>query len=347
MVSTFLLCGGTARAQQFELLHSFTIGGNARWPEGSLTLSGSTLYGMTSYNGSDNGDGTIFKINTDGTGFSLLRDFGVVSLDPRIPLNSLTLGGSTLYGVSSGGGAGTDGTVFKIDTDGTGFSKLHEFYGGASDGQSPQGPLLLSGSTLYGTTQYGGDNDIGTVFKVNTDGTGFTLLHEFRGWGNGDGSRPYGALVLSGSTLYGMSQGGAGRVFKLNTDGSGYTNLHSFAVGEGAVPNGTLTLNGSTLYGYTTQGGDSDYGVLFSIQTDGSGYTNLHEFAGGVADGMWPKNDAPLLADGKLYGMTRSGGSANYGTVWSYNLVPEPSTSLLLAVGLAGLMARRRRSGKR
>jgi uncharacterized repeat protein (TIGR03803 family) len=55
--------------------------------------------------------------------------------------------------------------VFNINTNGTGFSLLHEFAGGGSDGRDPYGDLTLSGSTLYGMTYYGGDSDSGTVFS--------------------------------------------------------------------------------------------------------------------------------------------------------------------------------------
>ena len=50
---------------------------------------------------------------------------------------------------------------------------IHNFAGGANDGANPQGDLTISGTTCYGTTYAGGSAGLGTVFKVNTDGTGF------------------------------------------------------------------------------------------------------------------------------------------------------------------------------
>jgi uncharacterized repeat protein (TIGR03803 family) len=65
-------------------------------------------------------------------------------------------------------------------------------------------------------TNYGGDDGAGTIFKINADGTGFTLLHEFAD-GSDDGSNPMGSLTLVGSTLYGMTpyggDDGAGTIF--------------------------------------------------------------------------------------------------------------------------------------
>ena len=67
-----------------------------------------------------------------------------------------------------------------------------------SDGAGPVGGLVLSDSTLYGTTSAGGTWGDGTVYKVNADGTGYQVLVNFNGrdWGS-----PQAGLVLAGSTL--------------------------------------------------------------------------------------------------------------------------------------------------
>ncbi|MBM3888561.1 MAG: PEP-CTERM sorting domain-containing protein [Verrucomicrobia bacterium] len=316
---TLALLAGPARAQ-FTLLHEFTgSASDGSIPYGSLTRNGSTLYGLTS-NGGTWGVGTLFSMNTNGSGFSVLHSFAGGGSDGRYPFSSLTLSGSTLYGMSYLGGASDRGTVYKINTDGTGFSLLHTFAGGGSDGMYPWGGLTLSGSTLYGMTRLGGDSDLGTVFKVNTDGSGFSLLHEFAGGGS-DGAETYGDLLLSGSTLYGMTLDGGdsnlGTIFKVNTDGSGYGLLHEFAGGgsDGNRPNRSLILDGATLYGMTQFGGDSDDGTVFQINTDGSGFGLLHEFAGGSNDGRDPFGS--LMLDGStLYGTTRYGGDSDLGTLF-------------------------------
>ena len=122
-------------------------------------------------------------------------------------LNALTLSGSTLYGLAYTGGNNNKGTVFKLDTDGTGFSVLHTFAGGETDGNYPNGALTLVGSTLFGTTISGGTNDAGTVFQLNTDGTDFQLLHSFAG-GTEDGATPYDGLVYADGALYGTTYAG-------------------------------------------------------------------------------------------------------------------------------------------
>jgi uncharacterized repeat protein (TIGR03803 family) len=97
------------------------------------------------------------------------------------PQASLILSGNTLYGTASGYGIGGNGTVFKVNLDGGGFAVLHSFTIGLtnSDGAYPWGRLILSSNALFGTAYVGGNSGNGTVFAVNTDGTGFTTLHNF------------------------------------------------------------------------------------------------------------------------------------------------------------------------
>lgn len=255
----------------FSVLRSFSSSG-AYWPYGSLTASGSKLYGMTSAGSG----GKLFSMNTDGSGYAILHGFTGESTNGGSPFGSLTLSGSTLYGMTSSGGSAGLGTIFSVNTDGSGFGLVHSFTGGDSDGRSPNGSLTLSGSTLYGMTYKGGSSNTGTVFSVNTDGSGFSLLHTFTG-GSGDGALPMGKLTLSGTTLYGMTLGGGssdyGTMFSMGIDGSDYSLLYNFAGGtnDGRQPRGGLTLYDSSLYGMTTYGGISNplppgNGVVFSLQ---------------------------------------------------------------------------------
>src|SRR5690242_13817955 len=117
------------------------------------------------------------------------------------------------------------------------FTTMHSFVGYPTDGDYPRGTLLLSGSTLYGTTEYGGDLGNGTVFAINTNGSGYALLFSF--FGTTNGANPFAGLILSGNTLYGTASGGSlsnGTVFALSTDGTGFTNLYSFSTTSGPYP---------------------------------------------------------------------------------------------------------------
>jgi uncharacterized repeat protein (TIGR03803 family) len=218
------------------------------------------------------------------------------------PVAGLILSGNILYGTASRGGSSDfnsssgNGTVFAIKTNGTGFTNLYGFTaidpntGGNSDGAAPLAGLILSGNTLYGTAIKGGTNGNGTIFAINTNGSGFTNLHSFTAANydasfnitNSDGTFPAAGLILSGNTLYGTaSRGGSsgnGTVFAIKTDGTGVTNLHSFTFtalsgsypgpytnSDGASPQAGLILLGNTLYGTASAGGGSGNGTVFSL----------------------------------------------------------------------------------
>jgi uncharacterized repeat protein (TIGR03803 family) len=129
---------------------------------------------------------------------------------------AMVLQDDTLYGSTAAGGSLANGTVFKVRTNGQDYTVLKEF-DGFTEGGSPEGTLVLSGNTLYGTTYTGGRFDQGTVFKVNIDGSGFAVLKEFTG---PEGGHPGGGLALADSTLCGATiEGGglnAGVLFRLS-----------------------------------------------------------------------------------------------------------------------------------
>ena len=294
----------------FATLHAFSVatydpgsGGNfytnadGATPLGTLASSDGVLYGTTEIGGAFGG-GTVFRLNMDGTGFTNLYNF-TNGLGGGQPLAGLVVSGNALYGTASG--SFNSGTIFKINTDGTGFTNLYSFSPLASstnsDGDGPLSRLVLGGDTLYGTAFYGGPGGAGTLFKINTNGTGFTAIYNFpvplRGTNNDpDGANPAGGLILSGNTLYGTTSsggprsslgskdiGGGGTLFQVNTDGTGFVTLHAFTNAfEGSVAKGALALSGGTLYGTASIGGNGGAGTVFQLNTDGTGFTTLHTF---------------------------------------------------------------------
>jgi uncharacterized repeat protein (TIGR03803 family) len=217
----------------YTKLHSFpiTAGGinsEGAQPLASMVLSGNTLFGTTPSGGSG-GRGSVYRINTDGNSFTNLHSFsalvGNTNSDGAQPFGGLTLSGNTLFGTTLYGGANSNGVLFKLNTDGSGYTNLHTFSAlnnrTNSDGVNPYGALFLSGNTLYGTASAGGSVSNGTVFVLNTDGTGFRVLYNFSGLvnnANADGAGPVSGILWS-NTLYGMTHNGGsgtnGTVFSL------------------------------------------------------------------------------------------------------------------------------------
>ncbi len=195
------------------------------------------------------------------------------------------------------------------------YTDLHDFSGLIS--KNPYGSLTLSssGGELYGMASGGGSTSAGCIFSIDTGGAVYNELFDFN---DTDGAAPFGSLVLSmsGNVLYGMTSGdggtgGDGTVFSIHTDGSRFELLHKFNDTTGLEPFGSLVLSvsGKTLFGMTFGGGANGYGLIFSLDTDGTRFTDLYDFS--PASGYEPEGSLILSADGnKLYGMTRSGGTA-------------------------------------
>jgi uncharacterized repeat protein (TIGR03803 family) len=309
----------TSAGAGFRLVHDFvgysvvTDAGGSKtdgaYPTATPILVGSTLYGTTQQGGS-NGFGCVYKVNTDGSGFQILHDFGANG-EGSLPYGSVVAVGSTLFGLTSDGGTGfSQGTIFSVGMDGSNYQLLHSFVPGNNDGDDPEGSLLVVGSTLYGMTAK-------TIFQINSDGTGYQLLHSFTGTTT-DGDNAVGSLVISGQSLYGLTSGGGansvGTVFEFNPGTKEFHLLHSFATSEAWAPVGSAAISGSTLYGMTHDGHASSIGngTVFQINTDGGGYQTIHTFAFPltISDGMFPYG-TPLVVGSSLFGMTTLGGSTH------------------------------------
>jgi len=214
-----------------------------------------------------------------------------------------------LYGTAPAGGSAANGTLFSVNTDGTGFMNLHNFsstFGNTnSDGSRPSSKLSISGNTLFGTAQEGGAFGHGAVFSVHTDGTDFKVLHHFSrpaGWPhstvNSDGVSPT-CLVLSGNTLYGATANGGsmgwGTIFAVNVDGGNFRTLHNFPTPEAnsqATYIGDLIVSGNSLYGaggtIRLEGGVS-HGMVFRLTLPGPPQLSLLH-SGSSVHLSWPTN---------------------------------------------------------
>jgi uncharacterized repeat protein (TIGR03803 family) len=299
---------------QYTTLLNFDGANNGKNPFGSLFSDGTFLYGMTVIGGS-NDKGTIFKILPDGSGYTKLLDFAGAA-NGSYPSSSLISDNIFLYGTTQIGGVYNKGTIFKIKPDGSNYIKLMDL-DEATTGSKPIGSLFFDGTFLYGMTNTGGTNNLGTIFKIMPDGSGYSKLLDFTGSTNG--SNPYGALISDGTFLYGMTATGGtnnlGIIFKIKNDGSSFTKLMDFdGALNGSNPLGSLLSFGNYLFGVTEKGGTDNLGTIFKIMTDGSGYEKLIDYTDATI-GSNPSGS--LISDGSfLYGMTWQGGINNFGTIF-------------------------------
>ncbi len=234
-----------------------------------------------------------------------------------------------------------------------GFKTLHVFTGASDgDGNSPTGrPILDRKGNLYGTTEYGGANDTGTVFELSPNGSslGWTekVLYSFEADGGNECNRPLEQLIFDKhGNLYGAAPGpywGAGCVFELSPNRSGgwtETMLYLFTGGsDGGNPGGSLIMDkAGNLYGVASDGGGgvgcSGYGcgTVWELSPNGSGgwnFTTLHVFDG--VDGDYPIGGLNRDSSGNLWGKTaaRSYGengvvfelTRNGGGTWTFHLI--------------------------
>lgn len=303
--------------------HSFDSSG-ARSPSViSLAIGPDGDFYSVSTSGGFDSCGTVFKVTSTGTA-TVLHNFNSTTTDGCSPTSGLTLGSDgNFYGTTGGAGAFNGGTVFKITPSGT--ETLVYSFGNGLDGSSPFNANLVQASdgNFYGVTNGGGDNGLGTVYKLTPSGTE-TVLYSFAG-GTTDGSSPQSGLTIGpDGNFYGTTlEGGAsnlGTVFKITPTGT-ETVIHSFAGGaaDGAQPSGSDLVLGpdNNFYSMTSAGGASDNGVLYKI-TPGGAVTLLHTFSGGATDGAVPFTGITIGTDGYLYGTTSEGGAFSEGVFFRY-----------------------------
>ncbi len=294
------------------------------------------LYGTTRHGGA-NGAGSFFRMTATGSLTNLFsfpaatNNSGGINYDlwPNDLLRGIN---GNFYGTTRRGGSNFTGTIFEISPSGT-FANLHTFAGEtinasgrvtSADGATPLGALALgSDGNFYGTTQYGGSNGTGTIFRLTPAGT-FTSLYSFSPSGAGfistNGAVPNALVLGSDGTFYGTTQQGgldnSGTFFKFTVAG-GFTQIYSFngsAPGNNPItPNSTLVQGaGGLFYGTSSYGGSQGGGSIFVI-TNSGGATVLHSF---------PQLDAGASAaltlgtDGNFYGTTAANGLNGDGTLF-------------------------------
>ena len=269
---------------QLTTLYSFCS--QAGCTDGAYPIAGlvqatdGNLYGTTNSGGAI-GDGTVFKITPAGqvaTLYSFCSQGNCA--DGALPRGKLIQASDgNLYGTTFFGGANFRGTVFQLTLAGH-LSTLYNFcpQPNCSDGRNPDAGLVqASDGNLYGTTQSGGANSRGTVFKVTLAGqlsTPYSFCSQPK---CSDGANPQAGLIqATDGNLYGTtSNGGAnfdGTVFEITPAGQ-LTTLYAFGLTDGAFPAGGLLQSGGNLYGTTEVGGNRFDGTIFSLPVAQQGLT--------------------------------------------------------------------------
>lgn len=216
------------------------------------------------------------------------------------------LWGTMTYGGLSGNG------IFHMNGNGTSFAMTAGF-----TGRTPGGNLLPFNGELYGTTELGGVDTLGDIFKYNTHTDVYTSLFSFDSI---NGSYPRASLFLaSNGKMYGLTPrggtSGGGTLFSFDPVTITFSKLLDFNLSNGKAPRGNVIEYNNKLYGLTTEGGTNGTGVLFSYDLTSNIYTVEFDFAIG---GFNPYGTL-LAHNNYLYGMSYAGGTFNLGTVFRFN----------------------------
>src|SRR4029077_14026169 len=172
--------------------------------------------------------------------------------------------------------------LFTVVAHAQSFSVLYNFGSKSGDPANPSfSGIMTQGrdGNLYSTTDPGGANNAGAIFKITPTGT-LTVLYSFTG--GSDGANPSSGLTLgTDGNFYGTTLGGGvnfdGAVFKV-TPGGTLTVLHSFNCTDGCEPvAGVVQGTGGEFYGTTFAGGANGDGTVFKISSAGA-FTTIHNF---------------------------------------------------------------------
>jgi uncharacterized repeat protein (TIGR03803 family) len=182
---------------------------------------------------------------------------------------------------------------------------------------------------IWGTTSYGGAGDAGVLFRMNADGTGYTIMNEFVADLGGTGAYYSHPISSADGNLYGtLSTGGlhgGGVLYKYSPDDDVFTVLYHFKNETGSSPVDIIEASNGVLYGATNIGGVNDYGVLFQFNKATNVYTVIKDFDL-LSTGTSPYSAPHEGPNSNLVGTTQNGGPGDSGALYEYNFDTEEFT---------------------
>ena len=231
-----------------------------------------------------------------------------------------------LYGLTSSGGPGIAGTVYRLTLGGT-LTTLHSF--SYTDGSWPLGELVAGADgNLYGVTTAGGSGSLGVIFRVDSGGV-VTTVRTFEGFDEVGGGPQAGLLEASDGNLYGTTglggSAGRGTVYRLDGAGTAMA-IASFSASVGTFVVAPLAeLVTGHLLGAALDDGDGDYGTLFDCTFAGN--MSLVRAFHGSPEGSSPAAGVVEGAPGVFFGTAQYAGMHGQGTIFRVD-GPGTATSL-------------------
>lgn len=232
-----------------------------------------------------------------------------------------------LYGTCFLGGQYASCTIDRYDPVTHTYYDVYDF--DITNGDYPRSGLIEGhNGKLYGVASSGGTSFLGVLYSFNMATNLYTPEYSFN---QPNGSSPWGCPILKNGILYGLTVGGGyyavGVLYSFNIATSTYTVLAHFGAANGAAPKGSLLeASNGLFYGMTSGSGANNHGTIFSYDPVNNLFAVLHSFNG--TDGSGPEGTFMQAADGKLYGVTKNGGSNSAGVLFSYDIAQNIFTKL-------------------
>ena len=320
------------------VLYEFTgANGDGNAPHGRLAFDAKgNIYGTTQ-SGGTNGTGTVYELSKRSGVWTekVIYNFSATGADGISPSAGMTIApDGTMYSTTPDGGAYSGGVIFSLKKTVKGWKQtvIHNINFPSEGGFPYEGVMRDAAGNLYGVAPAGGASQQGVVYRLSPSKNGWvdTVLYSFTGQ-NGDGSGLYWIDLISDATgnIYGATSfggtNGTGTVWKLvySKTKKSYSEsiLYEFGSsgsGDGNNPYGGLAMDSKgNLYGTALNGGSSNLGAFYRLTKQGKTWkeTILHSFVG-ANDGAQPTGNPYIDAQGRLYGMAETGGTANLGIVY-------------------------------
>jgi uncharacterized repeat protein (TIGR03803 family) len=302
------------------------------FPVGIFQAANDMIYG-TSETGGANSKGALYAISPKGEQTVLYSFCSQANCtDGWNPYSAPAPGiqGGQI-GTTFGGGANAEGILYEASSADV-FTPLYSFCAqtNCTDGAGPSTtPFQTANGTIYGTTDHGGTNNIGTIYSYTSTG-GLTTMYSFPTSALGSA----GPILIQGANgnFYGVTldsgSGNNGSFFRITPQGK-FTTLYSFCVGgtpcgDGAGPTQLIQGSDGNFYGITSVAGANGSGTVFQVTPQGV-LTTLHSFCSEAkcADGNGPQS---LMqdTDGTFYGTTEASGAHGGGTAFSLSIGLAP-----------------------
>lgn len=224
---------------------------------------------------------SVFKVDPQTGGVTIFPTDSLYTYRPLVLDNAGNLWGVTSYP--------NPGQIFRVDT-ATGVTTTAIQFttdGATNRGANPE--ILIKGPTgdLWGTTELGGSQNKGTLFRIDPATGVLTTLVELA---NHPGVQFFQDLAFdAGGNLWGITGGLEGKLVRRDAVSGAITTHHQFGLLNGMPTGqeraGTLTAHpDGNLYGVSTSSGRENQGTIFRVRIGPSPETLVATdvFAGGA-----------------------------------------------------------------